>query len=552
MKKLLAVLLGLLIAAPAAAQTLIYNASDGSGTITFPVTVSGATSGGIPCFTASTTMASSAAIGAGHAVVGGGAGACVADSKVTITAPATGSTLTIADGKTATFSNTMTFAASSDVATFTFPSTSQSIPGRGLNNTWTKGQTFTQGTANESLLASTGFSVTGSNTTSLLDLAGTWNTSGAAGGITLRMTDTAVAATGTLLNLLAGASGTTSEFSVDLNGVVTLSGDTILRRNAAANLALGAADAASPVAQTISVQNVVAGTSNTAGADTTFAASQSTGNAAAGRFLWQESSLGSSGTSVNALQTVMSIHNSLGGFTGRTALYLGTGGLTYLLLSSDNGSISNWGLLVNGGVSIEDNTGNTPQSWGVNRSVMNVGTQFGWATTGGNTTPDTLWARLGAASIVQGGAASASPIAQTYSAQNSRAGTDSNVGGANLTIQPGLGTGTGTPSSLVLSGIVGTTTGSGTQAASAGITVAGVATGQLPSVVLGSAAIATNATDGFLYAVSGAGQPTGTPTTFTGRVPIYVDTTNNQLWMYIGGAWKQPKTPAGAAIVTWQ
>ncbi len=71
------------------------------------------------------------------------------------------------------------------------------------------------------------------------------------------------------------------------------------------------------------------------------------------------------------------------------------------------------------------------------------------------------------------------------------------------------------------------------------------------NVVVGSAAIATNATDGFLYIDSGAGPPTGTPTTFTGRVPIYYDSTNDQLYIYRGG-WKQPKTPAGAAIVNWQ
>ena len=71
------------------------------------------------------------------------------------------------------------------------------------------------------------------------------------------------------------------------------------------------------------------------------------------------------------------------------------------------------------------------------------------------------------------------------------------------------------------------------------------------NVVQNSAAVATNATDGFLYIASGAGTPTGTPTTFTGRVPLYYDTTNHQFWIYDGG-WKQPKTPAGAALVTWQ
>lgn len=59
--------------------------------------------------------------------------------------------------------------------------------------------------------------------------------------------------------------------------------DIILRRSAAANLTFGAADAASPVAQTLSVQNVVAGTSNTAGATWTHQASLGTSQGAPGR-----------------------------------------------------------------------------------------------------------------------------------------------------------------------------------------------------------------------------------------------------------------------------
>lgn len=72
------------------------------------------------------------------------------------------------------------------------------------------------------------------------------------------------------------------------------------------------------------------------------------------------------------------------------------------------------------------------------------------------------------------------------------------------------------------------------------------------NVTINTGAIGTNATDGFLYVETCAGQPTGTPTSFTGRVPIVFDTTNSQFWIYTGGAWKQPKTPAAAAIVTWQ
>jgi len=57
------------------------------------------------------------------------------------------------------------------------------------------------------------------------------------------------------------------------------------------------------------------------------------------------------------------------------------------------------------------------------------------------------------------------------------------------------------------------------------------------SLVLGAAAVATTATDGFLYIPGCAGTPTGTPTAKTGRVPLVVDTTNNKLYFYSGGAW---------------
>ena len=58
------------------------------------------------------------------------------------------------------------------------------------------------------------------------------------------------------------------------------------------------------------------------------------------------------------------------------------------------------------------------------------------------------------------------------------------------------------------------------------------------NVVINTAAIATTATDGFLYVPTCAGTPTGTPTTYTGRAPIVVNTTNNKLYFYSGGAWR--------------
>lgn len=58
------------------------------------------------------------------------------------------------------------------------------------------------------------------------------------------------------------------------------------------------------------------------------------------------------------------------------------------------------------------------------------------------------------------------------------------------------------------------------------------------SLVIGKGALATNATDGFLYLSTTAGAPTGTPTAVTGSVPVLIDTTNSKLMAYIGGAWK--------------
>jgi hypothetical protein len=90
--------------------------------------------------------------------------------------------------------------------------------------------------------------------------------------------------------------------------------DTFIERAGAAALRHGAPDAAAPVAQTIGFQNVVAGTSNAAGADATMAGSRSTGSATGGGFIFQTSPLGTAGTSQNALVTALRIYGT-GGVT---------------------------------------------------------------------------------------------------------------------------------------------------------------------------------------------------------------------------------------------
>lgn len=88
------------------------------------------------------------------------------------------------------------------------------------------------------------------------------------------------------------------------------SSDLILSRPAAATLQLGNADAAAPVAQTLGVQSVVAGTSNTAGANFTIKGSAGTGNAAGGSIIFQVAPAGGAGPSQNSFSTALTINSS--------------------------------------------------------------------------------------------------------------------------------------------------------------------------------------------------------------------------------------------------
>jgi len=98
-----------------------------------------------------------------------------------------------------------------------------------------------------------------------------------------------------------------TRFGFTSGGVHANNPDTFLSRRGAANLRFGAADAAAPVAQTLSVQSVVAGTSNTAGANLTITGSQGTGTGAGGSIIFQVAPAGSSGTAQNALSTALTI-----------------------------------------------------------------------------------------------------------------------------------------------------------------------------------------------------------------------------------------------------
>jgi hypothetical protein len=75
--------------------------------------------------------------------------------------------------------------------------------------------------ANKAAFAASGFSLTGSNAQSLVDLSGTWNTTGTPTGIKLNVTDTASHASSLLLDLQVGG---VSKFSVAKDGSFTSAG----------------------------------------------------------------------------------------------------------------------------------------------------------------------------------------------------------------------------------------------------------------------------------------------------------------------------------------
>lgn len=100
-------------------------------------------------------------------------------------------------------------------------------------------------------------------------------------------------------------------------------GNAFILSPAANTLHIGNSDAAAPDAQTLTVQSVVAGTSDTAGANFTIAGSKGTGTGIGGSIIFQTAAAGGSGSSQNALATVVKMG-------------MGTGSSPALSLASDS------------------------------------------------------------------------------------------------------------------------------------------------------------------------------------------------------------------------
>lgn len=209
--------------------------------------------------------------------------------------------------------------------------------------------------------------------------------------------------------LADGTSGFSAFGSLLLNvgRQIAFVGGATLDGPAAATLRLGSVDVAAPVAQTILVSNVVAGTSNTAGANFTIDGSLSTGSGLSGDIIFQTGGTGAGATVQNALVTAMTIK-------GATQAVNFAGGIT----------TNAGGLTVNNG-----------------NFTLGAANLMQWSGRAIITSP-------AAATFHFGNTDAAAPAAQTVGVQGVIAGTN-NTAGANWTIAGSVSTGTGAGGSII-------------------------------------------------------------------------------------------------------
>jgi hypothetical protein len=253
-----------------------------------------------------------------------GVAAATSINKYTFTAPATGSTLTIVDGKTLTASNSLTLAGT-DATTMTFPGTSQTIPGLGQANVFTANGALSSGTG--PAFTANGTWITGGTATTtkpyfLIETTGAtssgWSTNGTGLGIN--------AASGFVGNLIDAKINSTNRFSVDQFGAVSITSGygtsssgivvygpaVFLLQRGAGNWQLGNADAASPVSQILTAQGSRSGTdTNAAGGDLTVQSGRGTGTAAISSLVLQSPVAVASGTGAQTFTTGATIKNGV-------------------------------------------------------------------------------------------------------------------------------------------------------------------------------------------------------------------------------------------------
>lgn len=240
--------------------------------------------------------------------------------------------------------------------------------------------------------------------------------------------------------------------------------DLFLTRKAAANLRFGAADAATPVAQTLSVQSVVAGTTDGAGQPFTFTGSQSTGTGVPGNILIQTaSSAATTGSAQNSLATVatfgpstlrlaqttpaLDLAQTWNTSGNATALKLNVtntaSGGSSLLMDLQAGGVSQFSIYPNGFFTCRQ--GADVATAGGNFTLKNDGSAFILGTG-----YDAIIGRKAAANFRFGNANTVSPVAQTLSVQSIVAGqTNASAAAYPFTITGAQGTGSGAGGSII-------------------------------------------------------------------------------------------------------
>jgi len=251
--------------------------------------------------------------------------------------------------------------------------------------------------------------------------------------------------------------------------------------------------------------------------------------------------------------------NMVGGTGGALTFTGGTGGVG-TTSGGNGGAVTLQGGVAaamvgaaGGAVSITGRTGSSTGSGGAGGAVA-----ISSGAAGGN---DTVSRAGGAITITSGaskGDSVGSAITLTSGAGGLGTGATGAIGGA-VTLQAGAGGANATTSGA--GGDVNIRAGVGGSSGSAGsggaIILQTATTTSLANrltidakgnVVLGTGALSTSATDGFIYVPASAGTPTGVPTSYSGRAATEYDTTNNKLCSY-NGAWKC--SGAFADIAEW-
>lgn len=199
--------------------------------------------------------------------------------------------------------------------------------------TWTGLHTWTPAT-NANAINITGGSITGAGTSTVgINITGgTLNTTGAVDGVFMfgRVTETACGGNCYLIDVQGTNGGfTLNHFGAGTFGSTVASGGNVINGStggnalfvwgnnnmamaspSATNVEMTGYDSATPAASVLQAQDVVAGTSNTAGVSLTIQGGNSTGTGAGGSLLFKTAPAGTTGTAKNSQTTALTIDST--------------------------------------------------------------------------------------------------------------------------------------------------------------------------------------------------------------------------------------------------